>query len=308
MKILIPDDYQKATLTLQSIKKLMKSHEVLVINNLAKECDLEDKLKEIDILILIRERTIVDRNFLLKLPNLKLICQTGPIGPHIDIAACRDLGIEILDGGGDPTSAAEFAWLLIMSARRKFCKSVSDMKKGRWQTTFGNQMKGATLGIFGFGRIGKMVAQYAQAFGMTILVYGSERSTQEAKNLGYHFTHSKDEFFRRPDIISIHLRLSDKTREIIQLEDLLRMKPHAIFVNTARSALVEKGAIEKILSLENSTYFALDVYDSEPVYESKLLQSERVLCTPHLGYVTEESFENYMEKACQNIASFMKRT
>ncbi|GAA4662932.1 hypothetical protein [Bartonella pachyuromydis] len=138
MKILIPDDYQKATLTLQSIKKLMKSHEVLVINNLSKEYDLEDKLKEIDILILIRERTIVDRNLLLKLPNLKLICQTGPIGSHIDPDACRDLGIEILDGGGDPTSAAEFAWLLIMSARRKLCKSVSDMKKGRWQTTFGN--------------------------------------------------------------------------------------------------------------------------------------------------------------------------
>ncbi|WP_246054711.1 hypothetical protein [Bartonella massiliensis] len=109
MKILIPDDYQKATLTLQSMTKLMKSHEVLVINNLAKECDLEDKLKEIDIFILIRERTIVDRNLLLKLPNLKLICQTGPIGPHIDIEACRDLGIKILDGGGDPTSAAEFA-------------------------------------------------------------------------------------------------------------------------------------------------------------------------------------------------------
>lgn len=107
----------------------MKSHEVLVINNLAKECDLEDKLKEIDILILIRERTIVDRNLLLKLPNLKLICQIGPIGSHIDIEACRDLGIEILDGGGDPTSAAEFAWLLMMSARRKLCKSVSDMKK-----------------------------------------------------------------------------------------------------------------------------------------------------------------------------------
>ncbi|WP_375696083.1 NAD(P)-dependent oxidoreductase, partial [Bartonella sp. AC67GZZY] len=217
MKILIPDDYQKATLTLQSITKLMKSHEVLVINNLAKECDLEDKLKEIDILILIRERTTVDRDLLLKLPNLKLICQTGPIGSHIDIEACRDLGIKILDGGGDPTSAAEFAWLLIMSARRKLYKSVSDMKKGRWQTTFGNQMKGATLGIFGFGRIGKMVAQYAQAFGMSILVYGSERSTQEAKNLGYHFTHSKDEFFTRPDVISVHLRLSDKTREIIKL-------------------------------------------------------------------------------------------
>ncbi|WP_281280243.1 NAD(P)-dependent oxidoreductase [Bartonella massiliensis] len=193
-----------------------------------------------------------------------------------------------------------------MSARRKFCQSVSDMKKGQWQTTFGNQMKGATLGIFGFGRIGKMVAQYAQAFGMSILVYGSERSTQEAKNLGYHFTHSKDKFFTRPDIISLHLRLSDTTREIIQFDDLLSMKPHTIFVNTARSALVEKGAIEKILSLENSIYFALDVYDSEPVYESKFLQSDRILCTPHLGYVTGDSFENYFEKACQNIASFMK--
>ncbi|WP_244427577.1 NAD(P)-dependent oxidoreductase [Bartonella queenslandensis] len=181
------------------------------------------------------------------------------------------------------------------------------MKKGRWQTTFGNQMKGVTFGIFGFGRIGKMVAQYAQTFGMSILVDGSERSTQEAKKLGYHFTHSKDAFFTRPDVISVHLRLSDKTREIIRrLDDLLRMKPHAIFVNTARSALVEKGAIEKILSLENSIYFALDVYDSKPIYESKLLQLDRVLCTPHLGYATRESFENYIEKACQNIAYFMR--
>ncbi|MEG1056042.1 MAG: D-2-hydroxyacid dehydrogenase family protein, partial [Janthinobacterium sp.] len=250
-----------------------------------------------DALVLIRERSSFNRALLSKLPNLKLISQTGKVSGHIDVAAATELGIAIAEGIGSPTAPAELTWALIMAAQRKIVPYAQHLQEGLWQTsslepqrnTLGTVLKGRTLAIWGYGKIGQLIAGYGRAFGMTILVWGSETSRAAAVAAGDTAAASRAAFFEQADVLSLHLRLSDTTRGLVTAEDLARMKPTSLFVNTSRAELVAEGALEAALPLGRPGAAALDVFTDEPLPPgSPLLQLPNVLATPHLGYVERD--------------------
>src|SRR5450830_581201 len=313
MKIAILDDYQNATPSLKSFE-LLANHEVKVFNSTTRGLgQLAIRLQPYDALVLIRERTAFNQALLSKLPNLKLISQTGKLAGHVDVAAATELGIAIAEGIGSPTAPAELTWALIMAAQRKIVPYAEHLKEGLWQTssiepslnTLGTVLKGRTLAIWGYGKIGQMIAGYGRAFGMKILVWGSETSRTAAVAASDTAAESREAFFEQADVLSLHLRLSDKTRGLITKEDLARMKPTSLFVNTSRAELVETGALEAALPTGRPGAAALDVFTDEPLPPtSPLLQLPNVLATPHLGYVERDSYELYFRYALQNIVDF----
>lgn len=313
MKIAILDDYQNATPGLECYG-LLAGHEVKVFNNSIRGLgQLAIRLAPYDALVLIRERTALNRALLAKLPNLKLISQTGKVSGHVDVAACTELGIAIAEGVGSPTAPAELTWALIMAAARKIVPYASNLKDGLWQTAsvnpalngLGFVLKGRTLGIWGYGKIGRMVAGYGRAFGMNVLVWGGEASRQAAQADGYAAAPSREAFFEQSDVLSLHLRLHDSTRGIVNAEDLARMKPDALFVNTSRAELVQEDALEEALKRGRPGSAALDVFASEPLpADAPLLRMPTVLATPHLGYVERDSYELYFKHAFQNVVDF----
>ena len=313
MKIAILDDYQDAVRGLDCFK-LIDGHDVKVFNNTARGLgQLAIRLAPFDALVLIRERSSFNRALLSKLPNLKLLSQTGKAGSHIDAAAATELGIAIAEGVGSPTAPAELAWTLIMAARRKIVPYAQHLQEGLWQTasiepalnTLGTTLKGRTLAIWGYGRIGQLVAGYGRAFGMRVLVWGSEASRAAAVAAGDTAAASREELFAQADVLSLHLRLSDATRGIVTADDLTRMRPTALFVNTSRAELVATGALEAALQQGHPGAAALDVFTEEPLPPaSPLLQLPNVLATPHLGYVERDSYELYFGHALQNIVDF----
>ncbi|SFV04039.1 D-2-hydroxyacid dehydrogenase family protein [Pseudoduganella namucuonensis] len=313
MKIAILDDYQDATRTLDCFE-LLKNHEVKVFNNTSRGVgQLAARLAPFDALVLIRERTAFNRALLGKLPNLKLISQTGKVSGHIDVDAATELGIAIAEGVGSPTAPAELTWALIMAAQRKIVPYAANLRNGVWQTvaaapehnTVGTVLKGRTLGIWGYGKIGKLIAGYARAFGMQVMVWGRQGSLDAAKADGNLAAESRERFFERADVLSLHLRLAEGTRGIVTADDLARMKPGALFVNTSRAELVAEGALEQALRAGRPGAAALDVFTTEPLPEdSPLLRMPNVLCTPHLGYVEKDSYELYFGAAFQNLVDF----
>jgi D-3-phosphoglycerate dehydrogenase len=313
MKIAILDDYQNATPGLECYG-LLAGHEVKVFNNTTRGLgQLAIRLAPYDALVLIRERTAFNRALLAKLPNLKLISQTGKVSGHVDVAACTELGIAIAEGVGSPTAPAELTWALIMAAARKIVPYAGNLKDGLWQTAsinpalngLGFVLKGRTLGIWGYGKIGRMVAGYGRAFGMRVLVWGGEASRQAAQADGYAAAASREAFFEQADVLSLHLRLHDSTRGIVTAEDLARMKPDALFVNTSRAELVQENALEEALQRGRPGNAALDVFTNEPLAaDSPLLRIPTVLATPHLGYVERDSYELYFKHAFQNVVDF----
>ena len=313
MKIAILDDYQDAVRGLDCFK-LIDGHDVKVFNNTARGLgQLAIRLAPFDALVLIRERSSFNRALLSKLPNLKLLSQTGKAGSHIDAAAATELGIAIAEGVGSPTAPAELAWTLIMAARRKIVPYAQHLQEGLWQTasiepalnTLGTTLKGRTLAIWGYGRIGQLVAGYGRAFGMRVLVWGSEASRAAAVAAGDTAAASREELFAQADVLSLHLRLSDATRGIVTASDLARMQPTALFVNTSRAELVADGALEAALQQGRPGAAALDVFTEEPLPPtSLLLQLPNVLATPHLGYVEQDSYALYFRYALQNIVDF----
>jgi len=313
MKIAILDDYQDAVRGLDCFK-LVSGHEVKVFNNSARGLgQLAIRLAPFDALVLIRERTAFNRALLAKLPNLKLISQTGKVAGHIDVAAASELGIAIAEGVGSPTAPAELTWALIMAAQRKILPYAQHLQEGLWQTssieparnTLGSVLKGRTLAIWGYGKIGQMIAGYGRAFGMEILVWGSEASRAAAVAAGDKAAASREEFFEAADVLSLHLRLAPATRGLVTAQDLARMKPGALFVNTSRAELVADGALEAALQLGRPGAAALDVFTEEPLPPtSPLLKLPNVLATPHLGYVEQDSYELYFRYALQNIVDF----
>ena len=255
MKIAILDDYQDAVRGLDCFQ-LLDGHEVKVFSNTARGLgQLAIRLAPFDALVLIRERSSFNRALLSKLPNLKLISQTGKVSGHIDVAAATELGIAIAEGIGSPTAPAELTWALIMAAQRKIVPYAQHLQEGLWQTssleparnTLGTVLKGRTLAIWGYGKIGQLIAGYGRAFGMSILVWGSEASRAAAVAAGDTAAESREAFFEQADVLSLHLRLSDKTRGLVTPEDLARMKPASLFVNTSRAELVADGALEAAL-------------------------------------------------------------
>nr|WP_315251790.1 D-2-hydroxyacid dehydrogenase family protein [uncultured Duganella sp.] len=313
MKIAILDDYQNAT---QSLKcaALLAGHEVKVFNSTTRGLgQLAIRLQPYDALVLIRERTAFNRALLSKLPNLKLISQTGKLSGHVDVAAATELGIAIAEGVGSPTAPSELTWALIMAAARKIVPYANNLKDGLWQTAsinpelngLGFVLKGRTLGIWGYGKIGQTVAGYGRAFGMQVLVWGSQASRDQALADGHRAAASREAFFEQVHVLSLHLRLNDATRSIVTAEDLARMRPDALFVNTSRAELVQEDALEQALPKGRPGYAALDVFASEPLAaDSPLLRIPTVLATPHLGYVEQDSYELYFQHAFQNVVNF----
>jgi len=317
MKIAILDDYQDAVRKLDCFQ-LLADHEVKVFNNTVRGLgQLASRLAEVDALVLIRERTRISSQLLDKLPHLRMISQTGKAGSHIDIAACTERGIAVLEGTGSPVAPAELTWALIMAAQRRIPQYVANLKQGAWQQSglktsamppnfgLGTVMRGQTLGIWGYGKIGRLVAGYGKAFGMRVLVWGREHSLEQARADGYEAAASREALFEESDVLSLHLRLHDDTRGIVKQEDLLRMKPTSLLVNTSRAELMEENALLGALSHNRPGMVAIDVYESEPILQGySLLRMENVICTPHIGYVERESYELYFGAAFRNILAF----
>lgn len=317
MKIAILDDYQDVVKNLKCFQVLSRhnnKYEVKIFNNSAIGLgQLAIRLAPFDALVLIRERTSLTRALLKKLPNLRIISQTGKVSGNVDLNAAKELGIEVLEGYGDPTAPAELAWALIMASSRKIPQYTSLLQDRVWQTAslhpqfnqLGRVLKSRTLGIWGYGRIGKLVARYAQAFGMQIMIWGSESSRAQALQDGYMAASSRSIFFSDCDIISLHLRLNETTRGIVQESDLLLMKSDALFVNISRAELLEENALVNALQSGHPGFAALDVFETEPLPKDyPLLGLENVLLTPHLGYVEQDSYELYFGTAFQNIVDY----
>jgi D-3-phosphoglycerate dehydrogenase len=319
MKIAILDDYQDAVRKLDCFQ-LLADHEVKVFNNTVRGLgQLASRLSEVDALVLIRERTRISSQLLDKLPHLRMISQTGRAGNHIDIAACTERGIAVLEGVGSPIAPAELTWALIMAAQRRIPQYVASLKHGAWQQSglksttmppnfgIGRVLKGQTLGIFGYGKIGQLVASYGRAFGMNVLVWGREGSQERARADGFAVAESKDALFEQSDVLSVHLRLNDETRGIVTVADLTRMKPTALFVNTSRAELVEENGLVTSLNRGRPGMAAIDVFETEPILQGHtLLRMENCICTPHIGYVEREGYELYFSIAFQNILDVLQ--
>lgn len=317
MKIAVLDDYQDAVRKLACFQ-LLQGHDVKVFNNTVKGVgQLAARLSDVEAVVLIRERTRVTRQLLEKLPKLKIISQTGRVGgagSHIDVDACTDRGVVVLEGVGSPVAPAELTWALIMAAQRRIPQYVASLKHGAWQQSglksttmppnfgLGQVLKGQTLGIWGYGKIGRLVAGYGRAFGMNVLVWGREASQTAAREDGFAVAESKAQLFADSDVLSLLLRLNDETRHIVKLADLTSMKPTALFVNTSRAELVEENALVAALNRGRPGMAAVDVFESEPILQGHaLLRMENCICTPHLGYVERDSYELYFRTAFQNI-------
>ena len=316
MKIAILDDYQDAVRTLDCFS-LLAGHEVKVFTNTVRGLGHQSvRLQEFDALVLIRERSHIGAPLLNKLPNLQVISQTGKVSGNIDMEAAKARGVAVLEGIGDPTAPAELAWALIMAARRNLAGYTALLQQGLWQTaslqpeynTLGRVLKGQTLGIWGYGKIGRLVAGFGKAFGMQVLVWGREGSRTQAANDGFQVAESKQAFFAACDILSLHLRLNDATRGIVSAADLALMKPDALLVNVSRAELIESGALHSALQQGRPGFAALDVFESEPLaQDSPLLRMPNVLATPHLGYVEKNSYELYFRVAFQNLLDYFAR-
>jgi D-3-phosphoglycerate dehydrogenase len=321
MNIVILDDYQDVVRKLQCATKL-EAYPAKVYTNTVKGLgQLSIRLKDADILVLIRERTHINRALLDKLPRLKLISQTGKVGSHVDVQACTERGIAIAEGSGSPVAPAELTWALIMAAFRRLPQYIGNLKHGAWQqsglksssmpTNFGLGLvlRGKTLGIYSYGKIGQLLAGYGKAFGMRVVIWGRPPSLAKAREDGYEAAESREAFFSQCDVISIVLRLNDDTRGTITSYDLALMKPTALFVNTSRAELVEPDALVGALNRGRPGMAAVDVYENEPILQGHaLLRLENCICTPHIGYVEHESYELYFGAAFDNVVNFIKGT
>ncbi|WOD08003.1 D-2-hydroxyacid dehydrogenase family protein [Marinomonas sp. GJ51-6] len=312
MKVAILDDYQNAVKDL-SCFELLNDHDVHVFNETFLTVDdLVDHLVDFDVLVLIRERTVITAELLSRLPNLKLISQTGKVSNHIDAKLCKEYGVAVAEGVGSPVAPSELCWGLIMSASRHIPFYVSHFTQDQWQQAgslgLGRVLHGSVLGIWGYGKIGQRIAQYAKAFGMKVMVWGREASRQLAQEHGFLVASSKAEFFQSADFISLHLRLNDATRACVTEEDLEQMKEGALFVNTSRAELVESGALYRVMSANPNKQAAVDVFEIEPAntQNEPLLSLPNVLCTPHIGYVERASYELYFNIAFENVVAFAK--
>jgi len=321
MNIVILDDYQDAVRKLKCASKLDAYPAKVYTNTVKGIGQLSVRLKDAEVVVLIRERTPISRALIEKLPKLKLISQTGKAGAHIDIAACTERGVAVAESSSAPVSTAEFTWALMMAAMRRIPQYVANLKHGAWQqsglkagsmpTNFalGTVVKGKTLGLWSYGKIGQIVAGYGRAFGMRVVVLGGEQARQRAQADGYEIAESKAELFSTSDVLSLHLRLADATRGCIKLEDLALMKPTALLVNTSRAELIESDALISALNRGRPGMAAVDVFETEPILQGHaLLRLENCICTPHIGYVEQDNYELLFGSAFDNVVNFIKGT
>jgi D-3-phosphoglycerate dehydrogenase len=308
MKITILDDYHDTVRILSCFSKL-SGHDVTIWNDHVQDVDaLAERLRDTEALVLIRERTAIRAPLLERLPKLRLISQRS-VYPHIDVDACTRLGVIVSSGqhAGTPSYAtAEFTWGLVLAAMRQIPQQMSSLKAGRWQIGVGRSLRGKRLGIYGYGRIGAVVAGYGKAFGMAVSIWAREASLTRARADGYETARSKEEFFAQCDVISLHMRLVDATRGIVTAGDLARMKPTALIVNTSRAGLIAPGALVDALRAGRPGFAAVDVYEQEPVLDTEhpLLNMDNVVCTPHLGYVSREEYEVQFSDIFDQITTY----
>src|SRR3954449_8321946 len=312
MKITSIDDYFDTVRTLECFKKLA-GHEVTIWNDHVQETDaLAERLKDTEVLVLIRERTKIRAPLLEKLPKLKLISQRS-VYPHIDVDACTRLGVILSSGqhpGAPSYATAELTWGLLLAAARQIPQQMASLKAGNWQVGVGTTLRGKTLGIYGYGRIGKAVAEYGKVFGTNVLVWAREASLERARADGWAAAPSKAAFFETCDAITLHMRLVDVTRGIVAAADLARMKPSAILINTSRAPLIAPGALVAVLRAGRPGYAAVDVYDEEPLRDTAhpLLNMPNVVATPHIGYVTREEYELQFSDIFDQIVAYAAGT
>jgi D-3-phosphoglycerate dehydrogenase len=321
MNIVILDDYQDAVRKLECAAKL-EAYQAKVYTNTVKGLgQLSVRLKDADVIVLIRERTPINRQLIEKLPKLKLISQTGKVGSHLDVQACTERGVAVAEGSGSPIAAAELTWALILAAMRRLPQYIGNLKHGAWQQSglkagsmppnfgIGSVLSGKTLGIWGFGKIGQMIANYGKTFGMHVVVWGSEDSRLRAVENGFAAAQSREAFFSDSDVLSLHLRLNDATRSIVTAADLALMKPTSLLVNTSRAELIEPDALIGGLNRGRPGMAAVDVFETEPILQGHaLLRLENCICTPHIGYVEQNSYEMYFGAAFDNVINFIKGT
>lgn len=318
MNIIILDDYQDAVRKLPCAAKLDGLSAKVFTNTVKGTGQLAVRLRDAEALVLIRERTHFNKALLEKLPKLRLISQTGPVGQHIDLEACTRLGIAVAEGPGDPVATAELTWALVMASMRRLPQYIGNLKHGAWQqsglksasmpTNFslGLTLQGKTLGVWGYGRVGQRVAAYGKAFGMHVVIWGSESSRAQAVNDGHIAAPSRESFFAAADVLSLHLRLSEATRGIVKPDDLARMKPTALLVNTSRAELIEEGALVAGLNRGRPGMAAVDVFESEPILQGHpLLRLENAVCTPHIGFVELNNYDAMFNAAFDNLLNYM---
>ena len=321
MSIVILDDYQDAVRKLNCAAKL-SPYAVKVYTNTVKGLgQLAVRLRDAEALVLIRERTTITRALIEKLPQLRLIAQTGRVGPHIDVDACTEHGVAVAEGVSSPVAPAELTWALIMAAARRLPQYIGNLVHGAWQQPglkaasmppnfgLGMALRGRVLGIWGYGRIGQIVASYGRAFGMRVLVWGSEESRGRAVVDGYHAAPDRETLFAASDVLTLHLRLAESTRHVVRLVDLSLMKPTAILVNASRAELIEPNALVSALSRGRPGMAAVDVFETEPILQGHtLLRLENCICTPHIGYVEQDNYEFYFNAAFDNILNYARGT
>ncbi len=316
MRIAILDDTQDFVRHLDCFARLAR-HEVRVFNHPARGLgQLAARLDQVEALILIRERTRITEALLTRLPELKLICQTGKLGPHLDLAACTRRGIAVAESTGYAAATAEFTWLLVLAAQRRLVPYASHLKAGQWQRSLppnahwplapmGRSLAGQTLGVWGYGRIGRLVAAYGHSFGMNVQVHGRPASLEQAAADGHTPCPDRAGFFATADVLCLHLRLVEATRSSVTPELLGHMQPTALLVNTSRAELIAPGALLAALQAGRPGLAAIDVFEREPVAaDEPLLALPNVLATPHLGYVERESYERLFGGAIDNLLAF----
>ncbi|SKD06352.1 Phosphoglycerate dehydrogenase [Paraburkholderia hospita] len=309
LQVAILDDYQDVVRTLDCFSTL-QGHDITVWNDAVADIDvLAGRLANADVLVLLRERTRVDEALLNRLPNLKLISQNGHV-PHIDLAACTRHGVLVSSALTQRPSypTVEFTWGLILAAMRNIPLESAALRQGVWQSTVGLGLRGRTLGIYGFGRLGSMVARIGVAFGMELLVWGRQGSLDRAKAEGLPVATSKEALFEQSDVLSLHLRLNAETAGLIGADELARMKPTALLVNTSRAELIKPGALVAALRDGRPGKTAVDVFEQEPLTDPSdpLLLQPNALCTPHLGYVERDNYEFAYGNAFDQIVAFAK--
>ena len=318
MNIIILDDYQDAVRKLPCAARLDGLSAKVYTNTVKGTGQLAVRLRDAEALVVIRERTHFPKALLEKLPKLRLICQIGKVGAHIDLQACSRLGIAVAECDTQPVTTAELTWALVMAAMRRLPQYIGNLKHGAWQQSglksasmpvnfgLGMVLQGKTLGIWGYGRVGKLVASYGRAFGMTVQVWGSEAARAQATSDGHQVANSREDFFANSDVLSVHLQLSDATRGLITLDDFSRMKPTALFVNTSRAELVQDNALVAGLNRGRPGMAAVDVFESEPILQGHpLLRLENAVCTPHIGFVEQDNYEHLFSTAFEHLLNFI---
>jgi D-3-phosphoglycerate dehydrogenase / 2-oxoglutarate reductase len=306
LRVVIPDDYQDCVRKLRCFA-LLAAHDVKIFTDTVTSLDaLVERFKDAEVLVLIRERTKISKALLGRLPNLKLICQTGKVSNHIDLQACAAHGVPVMESSGSGAATAELTWALVLASRRYLVDEVLRLKQGAWQGYLGQQVYGQRLGIWGYGRIGQQVARYGQAFGMKVFVWGRAGSVEAARRDRVEVASSLEHFLQASDVLSLHLRLNSETRGIVGAQHLGQMKPSALLVNTSRAELIKEHTLENALKLGRPGFAAVDVFEEEPVLGAKhpLIALPNALCTPHIGYVESDNYESYFGMCFEQINTY----